>query len=215
VQKLKLIKHFVYVIPYILYIKMLIPNIVCVCGQKRSGKDTVANILHEHFGYENKKISETLKELLRILFSFTADQLENESKEVVDTNWGITPRQAMQFIGTEVMQYKIQELLPNIGKKFWIHSFIQKHLGSMSREFPPIVISDLRFMHEYEELVQYGALVIRVTRKNNTMCDAHVSEQEFLSIPADVIIENNESLAILEQKVIDFINQTSRPSTRP
>ncbi len=30
----------------------------------------------------------------------------------------------MQFLGTDIFQYKIQELLPNMGQKFWIKSFL-------------------------------------------------------------------------------------------
>jgi dephospho-CoA kinase len=173
------------------------PRLICICGQKRSGKDTVAKFLEENYGYKNEKIAGALKDTLMPMFSFTPDQLETDLKEVVDPRWNITPRQAMQFVGTDLMQYKIQELMPHIGRKFWIQSFIQKHLANNEE---PIVISDIRFIHEYEELQAYNPLVVRVVRYDDTthtpqkQKDNHVSETEFENIPADIILLNNGSL---------------------
>lgn len=179
-------------------------KIILICGKKRSGKDTIANYLHQQFGYKNMKISASIKSICKILFDFSDDQMENDDKEKIDPKWNISPRQAFQFIGTDMMQYKIQELLPNIGKLFWIKSFIEK----IKNTSIPIVVSDVRFIHEYEELKKiFNIIVIRVER-DTTYDDTHISEKEYLEIPYDILIKNNSTISDLHTELhTRIINQ--------
>lgn len=175
-------------------------RVVGVCGKRRSGKDTIAGILNDLYGYENVKISNDLKDAIKVLFGFNHEQIEGNLKDVVDEQWGVSPRQTMQFIGTEVMQYKITELLPNMGRKFWIKGFINKHIAGENLRDRLLVITDIRFMHEYEELkscLRKDLLMLRVERdmhSNKLMnIDEHSSEQEYLQVPVDHVIKNNSS----------------------
>ena len=182
----------------------MIPKVIGVCGLRRAGKDTVARYFVDHLGYEHCKISDELKKIVQLLFHFTDQQLETDEKDRIDPRWNITPRCAMQFIGTEIMQYKIQEILPDTGRKFWISSFIQRHLVNDKK----IVISDLRFLHEYEELqkaTQNQLLVIRVER-NNCMESAHISEKEYKTIPADIVVTNDGSIDELYTQLVKLNN---------
>jgi hypothetical protein len=182
---------------------MNLPRIIALCGRKRCGKDTVANFLCTEYNYINKKISQDLKNVIKTLFGFTNDQIESDAKDIIDEKWGITPRKTMQFFGTEIMQEKIQELLPGIGRRFWIESFIKNNISNdINNNF--IVISDLRFLHEYEELKKYNVFVIRIERNylyTNINNNEHISETEFLKIPANICISNNESIDELNNKV--------------
>jgi len=168
------------------------PSFIAICGSKRSGKDTVANIISELYGHKNFKIATKLKDVCRILFGFSEDQVESDSKDVIDPEWDITPRQAMQYIGTEIMQYKIQELLGyQIGRELWIRSFIK----TISKE-PLVVVSDLRFMHEYKHIKKMDGLIIRIINSDidndiDKENNSHISEREFQSIPADITIDNS------------------------
>jgi dephospho-CoA kinase len=178
-------------------------KIIGICGKRRSGKDTVANYICSQYNFENKKIADDLKSIIKILFGFSDVQLENNEKDIIDPLWNITPRQSMQFIGTEIMQYKLQELLPNIDRNFWIKSFINKNI--INDNLPKkIVISDLRFLHEYKNLKSYNILIIRIEKDNNNNnlnIDEHISETEHIEIPADIIIKNNGSLEDLYDKL--------------
>ena len=174
------------------------PRIIGICGRRRCGKDTIANFLNKDYGYDNKKISTDLKRVIQILFGFSDAQVESDAKDIIDERWGLTPRKAMQFFGTEVMQYKIQEILPGIDNKFWIKSFIKQY-----NDERPIVISDLRFLHEFEELKKIksaNVFVIRVEREIENM-DQHISENDYLNIPTNTIIDNNGSLDDLYEKI--------------
>lgn len=168
---------------------MNIPRLIAICGYKRCGKDTLSDYICEKYGHTNVKIAGKLKEIVKIVFGFSAEQVESDLKEEIDDRWGITPRQAMQFIGTEMFQYKLQELLPDIQRKLWI-----KSITSTVNNDSKIVISDLRFIHEFTELKKKGFIVIKVERDDHAIMDTHPSETEFISIPADITIKNNSSL---------------------
>lgn len=170
-----------------------LPKIIAICGYKRCGKDTIAQYLCNNRGYTHIKIAAKLKEVVRTLFNFTEEQVEGDLKEIVDSTWGVTPRHVMQFMGTEMFQYKLQELLPNIERRFWILNLINENMDKIHAH-QPFVISDLRFKHEYMELKKYGVYVIRVNKKNTILKDPHPSEIEFMDIPVDLEINNDGTI---------------------
>jgi hypothetical protein len=175
-------------------------KIIALCGKKQSGKDTLADYLVNQYGYTRVKIAEKLKLCMTLLFGFTQEQLENAEKDKVDDRWGISPRQAMQFFGTEIMQYKLQELIPSMGRDFFIQSTISDYITKAHS--CKIVITDLRFMHEYKALVPYDVYVIHV--KRSVVPDAtshHVSEIECDEIPVHHTIMNNGSIKDLHNKL--------------
>ena len=178
---------------------IIMTRVIAICGEKRTGKDTISNYLAQYYGYTNVKISEELKKCCGFLFNFTDDQLETDLKDKVDENWNITPREAMQFMGTDVMQFKLQELLPDVGRTFWIKKTIQKIKGLQRH----VVISDLRFFHEYRMLKDHFGSdlnVWTVTRgiSNN---DCHISEKEWLQIPCNENIFNNQTVDDLYKRL--------------
>ena len=69
-----------------------------------------------------------------------------------------------------------------------------------------VVISDLRFIHEYEYLKKMDAYFIRVKSNRNTgEFDNHISETELDSKQIDNEIENNGSLEELYLKIDELI----------
>jgi hypothetical protein len=183
------------------------PKLISICGRRRSGKDTIASFLCNEYGYANHKIADDLKSLVKLLFGFSDSQVETDTKDVVDPRWGISPRKALQFFGTEIMQYQVQHLLPDVGRNFWIQSFIKKNIIDTNKL---IVISDMRFVHEYNHLKNHDVFVIRVERDDHELCehDEHVSEKEYLNIPAHVIVKNNGNHEELYANIRAIFNQT-------
>lgn len=181
------------------------PKIIAICGLKRSGKDTIADTLCQHYGYEKVKIATPLKDALKALFQLTDAQVEGDAKDAVDPRWGVEPRRLMQFIGTEVMQFHLQEILPTVGRKFWIQRLVEEHISSSNKM---IVISDLRFKHEYDLLSQHDAVFWRVERfEKETHGDVHSSEREYMDIPVQHIFKNDSSKECLEHLVMDEMSQ--------
>jgi hypothetical protein len=178
------------------------PQIVAICGLKRSGKDTIADILCQHFQYKKVKIASPLKDALKTLFQLTDAQVEGDDKDIIDPRWGVEPRRLMQFIGTEVMQFHLQEVLPDVGRTFWIKRLIEEHITRSDTHSERLVIPDLRFKHEYELLAKHHAVFWRVERFQKEDCnETHSSEREYLDIPVEHVFLNNGSRDNLEQLV--------------
>ena len=174
----------------------VMPRIIAICGAKRVGKDLLANYISHKFGYKKIAFADPLKDCVKALFNFKGDQLgDGYLKDIVDERWGITPRKALQFFGTEVLQYKMQELLPDVNRKMLAYSLI-------SRLRPDVlyVISDMRFLHEFEEVKRLGAFVIRVDRPSvhvdiNHDVPVHCSEVAYKEIPFDMHLINDGDIS--------------------
>lgn len=187
------------------------PRIIAICGAKRVGKDLLANYVSNKYGYKKIAFAEPLKQCVKGLFNFTSEQLgDGDIKDIVDERWGISPRKVMQFFGTEVLQHKIQELLPDVERKFLAYSLVSK-----LRNDVPYVISDMRFLHEYEEVKKIGAFVIRVDRdivmpdlNHDAPLEAiHSSEISYRDIPFDMHIKNNGDIS---EYIREFDKQMSK-----
>lgn len=185
-----------------------LPKVICLTGVKRSGKDTVAEYLCRQYGYKNIKISAPMKESLKVLFGFSEEELEGEKKDEIHEFWNITPRKVMQFFGTEVMQYKLNDIMPWCGRCFWIDRLIREHIEPLGAD-ERVVISDMRFIHEYERLRQSccSVLFLRVDREVHTenSGEKHSSESELASIPVDDIVQNTRTIEELYERIEEIL----------
>lgn len=189
------------------------PKIIAICGAKRSGKDVLAEHLVNKYNYERVAFANPLKVAVKNLFNFDDDQVGigkdegTDRKDIVDERWGITPRAALQFFGTEIMQEKIQELLPDIKRNFFantLKNYIEnaENAGNYEND-KRYVISDLRFIHEHEMLLNMpnvsinDIMIIRVIRPSENRTkeqEPHISELEYVNIPYDIIMINNGTI---------------------
>ena len=176
------------------------PQIIAICGLKRSGKDLTADYIEKKYGYEKKKIAYFLKKGIEQIFGISESDLESDNKDKINNNYNVTPRKIMDFIGTEIFQNKINELLPNIGKNFWINRLLKETKNKY------IVISDLRFLHEEEELKKLNTLIIKINRKNSTE-DNLISEKHTKELKFNYLIENNSSINNLYQKIDEIFKK--------
>lgn len=184
------------------------PKIIAICGAKRSGKDVLAEHLVKNYNYEKIAFADPLKLVVKSLFNFDDDQVGigidtgTNRKDMIDERWGIAPRAALQFFGTEIMQEKIQELLPTIKRNFFANT-LKNHIEN-AEEGKKFVISDLRFIHEYDMLANISnighkdKMIVRVIRPSKNRIkvqqEPHVSELEYTNIPYDIIMINNGSI---------------------
>ena len=184
-------------------------NIIAICGAKRSGKDVLAKHLVATRGFKKLSFAEPLKKVVKELFNFNDIQVgideENavgDEKEIIDERWGISPRKALQFFGTEIMQHAINELIPNTNKGFLADILLSRISGNSCDSY---VISDLRFLHEYNKLKSStkvrSLIVVKISRPavniSEGMRDAHISENEYIDIPYDVEIINDGAISDL------------------
>ena len=196
-------------------------NIIAICGAKRSGKDVLAKYLVATRGFKKLSFAEPLKKAVRELFNFNDIQVgideENavgDEKEIIDERWGISPRKALQFFGTEIMQHAIDELIPNTNRGFLADILISRISCDSCDSCDSYVISDLRFLHEYNKLkssVKVGKIrsliIVKISRPAVNISevaggaggvrDTHISENEFIDIPCDVEIINDGAISDL------------------
>jgi dephospho-CoA kinase len=185
-------------------------KIIAICGAKRSGKDLLAKHIINKYGYEKLSFAEPLKKIVKLIFNFNDIQVgldectnnnEGIEKDIIDDRWGITPRKALQFIGTEVLQNKIQELIPNIKKDYFANILLSKI--KINKRY---VITDLRFLHEYEKIKHLDILLIRIIRPSNINKDLHCSELEYMNLPCDFELINDGSIQDYINKFEEIIN---------
>jgi len=179
-------------------------KLIGITGLKRHGKDTIADYLIMKYKYIKYSLADNTKNAAAILFGFTKRQLYGDLKEVKDEFWGITPREILQFLGTEVLRKQIQTIMPHIGDRFHILN-TERYLKDMTGE--KIVIADVRFQNEVDMIKKMNGVIIKVIRPDyyNHKFNNHESETNIYKLDGiDYIVYNSNTLDKL-YKSIDLI----------
>lgn len=182
--------------------------IIGITGRMGVGKDTVGDYLVRKYGFIKMTFAETLKSICALIFGFTLEQLHGHLKEVIDPRYGITPRRAMQFIGTDLFRQRMKELVPEIGERIWVEILLRKVREAQERNHQVnIVITDCRFADEAEAIQKtLGGKVWRILRPNPTVISSHSSELGDFEV--DALIQNTSSFEELYEKVTDVVDHT-------
>lgn len=182
--------------------------IIGISGHARNGKDTVADYLVLCFGFEKRSFAKPLKEACKIIFDWTEDHVNGKLKEVEDTRWGITPRLAMQLLGTEWGQKCLCEnslsFARTTGRNLWVNRCLIDVAGKN------IVIPDVRFPHEAQAIKDLGGKIIKVIRPGYEGNSNHASETEMAKITPDYNIVNNGTVDQLREVVYGILEQILR-----
>ena len=174
----------------------MIPTVVAFIGPKRCGKDTAALFLNNEYGYHTYKFAAPLKAAVCALFGFTTQQVEGPEKDIVDSRWNVTPRSVLQVFGTEISQYAVAKYFPSIGRELFAKRLVQDMCDF------PAVVTDMRFLHEYNVLKRHfpNLIVVRIYRED-CVEDSHVSEQEYKQIPTTLHLHNDEDIDSFYEKI--------------
>lgn len=71
-------------------------------------------------------LADPLKATLARLFGFTHEQLYGSLKDVIDPRYQITPRHALQWMGTDVVKNDLKSGMPrDIASLFWVNRTLQ------------------------------------------------------------------------------------------
>lgn len=181
---------------FYLYIKneYYINNITCkmligVCGKKGSGKDTISDYIVKNYNFNKYSLADPLKKGCMELFGFTYEQLYTDKKEETDEFWSKTPREVLQFLGTDIFR-------KYYGDNMWIKVLDKKMDKSKNN-----IIADIRFINEYHYIKSNNGLMIKVVKTDLTSFDTHISENELNDYDADILIINDSSLEDLYNKI--------------
>lgn len=198
-------------------------NLIGILGHARSGKDTVADYIASSLGEDNSCIlpfALPLKYSMAWAFGLPLhDELTTEAKESKSAFWGVSPREVLQFAGTEIFREQISALLPHIGNNFWVKRHFGTLTGELDDEMEPlapgttIIIPDVRFPNELDYVRRNGGRFIHLTREGadgNIGILGHASEAPlssyFSSADSVTPISNDSTLEALYAKVDAFIN---------
>lgn len=164
-------------------------------GIAGAGKDTAAATIKE--AEKNTDIfafAGPLKEACKLLFNFSHEQMYDQIlKEVYDERWERSPREILQWLGTDILRTQINE-------DFFVMNMKQRIESS---EADYIIISDVRFDNEAEFIRSLGGKVIKIVRnmggesKNDgktTKHSEHITERGISPALIDAYVENNASI---------------------
>lgn len=173
--------------------------IIGLTGYARVGKDTLADLLVEQYGYEKRSFAQPMRDALYALNPKIDYDLRLQ--EIIDfwgwdgykqSEHGVEIRALMQRLGTEVGRKQF-------GENFWVKQGIPVDLGNN------YVFSDVRFDNEAYAIRRAGGVIIRLKRDEVGPANDHESELGIDKIDADMVIENKTpELALME--VVDLLD---------
>lgn len=175
-------------------------RIIGLSGYAQSGKSTVA----EYFclnGYKRFRFAEGLKNMLKVI-GVTDNQIDGSEKEVpLSLLCGKTPRQALQYLGTEYGRNLI-------GEDFWVNILENRVKEYLKKcDLNKVVIDDIRFPNELDRIVSMGGFIIRIERDSSVPVNRHVSETSLDSVVWDNVLSNNGTKDELYSKVDEMIRR--------
>jgi antirestriction protein len=175
-------------------------RLIIAFGYKRMrGKDTAASMTFENlscrgFSVRTDAFAFSLKEMCRVVFGFSTEQLYGDLKGVEDPFWGFTPRWAMQYAGTEAMRKVIDN-------EIWVKTLIRRAQQDPSTS---VLVTDLRFPNEAAAIKKMGGLLVKCHRNLgfNADMDSHISEIALDEFDGwDYELDNNGSMNALREQV--------------
>lgn len=151
-------------------------------GPAGAGKTTVAKFLVERYGATRYALAAPLKTLAQRVFGFSDAQLygSQADKDAVDPRWGVSPREALQRLGTD----GCREVL---GPDVWLDALFRRIHAERPRF---AVIDDVRFPNEARAIHAAGGRVWRFEREGVAIPPdtSHRSEREWREAPFDLCI---------------------------
>lgn len=191
--------------------------ILGLTGPKGSGKDTVADMLIEHYKSQWRDVTrlafaDPIKKVIQHIFKLDPtnndqyDKFKRSTLDVFDVDkimCSVEGRHVVREIGMMMRGYDEKQF----------NNYVEQHFKhahfTMNRVF---IITDLRFDNEYMMLRQWGAKIIKVDRPGYHY-DGHITERGFDDQLVDYTIHNEGSLADLMQatrKMIADINKENK-----
>ena len=188
-------------------------NINIICGFKNSGKHTIADILERKYNYKHLKLSDLLND-----------------KSIKNDSYVKHCKTRNEELNTYTLPcYNSFNSLPSQNQnrpmvKHLLQMIETEYIIPKQTTHQNIVISDLKYMNEYEALVQLfykypNQVTINVIKmiRNNTpryyTIDKHESDIDHLNFNYNYIIENNSNIDTLIKKIHNLHSQIQNDIT--
>lgn len=153
------------------------PIIIAFTGKSGAGKDSCARIMQDRFGMIEVSIlaiATPLKLACTSLFNFSSRQLlDPDYKNALDVRWGASPREILQWLGTDVLRNKF-------GDDFLLNNLKQRIDEAIENKARYIIITDCRFDNEAQFIRNLGGKIYKVERNSlsDDIKDIQLDEKE-------------------------------------
>lgn len=138
--------------------------IICLCGERGSGKDFLADFLCRQYGAYKYAFADPLKIITNNIFpwvpvnpdSFVKDSPVNDPRNIQQ----LTPRQVWA---------KVSDALRSIDEYVFLDQFKNNQLQKMLADTKSLhIITDFRFPHEYAFLLEHDIPIVKIEYPGNT-----------------------------------------------
>lgn len=171
-------------------------NLIGLTGYAQSGKDTLATVLVENYGYRRIAFADAIRTFLyeiNPIIGVTANENVYLRARVDRDGWEETKkspevRRLLQDLGVSARNI--------LGSEIWVATAL-KGIEPNER----IVITDVRFENEADTIRQLGGQLWRVKRVGVDPINAHISETQMDGYPVDQIFINNGTVEDLTRRV--------------
>lgn len=171
--------------------------IIGLCGYPRVGKDSIAQILCTHHGFERIAFADPLRKALLSLDPYirTGDTYARISRVIETVGWDEAKkipevRDLLQRMGTEAGR-------DIHGEDCWVR-IAEREIENCIR---PIVVTDVRFCNEVAMLRKHGAMICHVVRPGFEKVNEHSSEQMDYNAISDLAVYNQGERSDIQQMV--------------
>lgn len=153
--------------------------VIGIVGVERAGKDTVADYLIKNYNFKKHSMADPIRDISKIMFSWSQNQLLGPEKDIVDPNTNIKPREFFKWFGTDICQFAIYSQFPDLAQAIpprTIWAKIMSRFIEDNKLTANIIIPDIRFVHEADELIKAGGILVRLSRaelENPGQCDKY------------------------------------------
>lgn len=179
--------------------------IIGLVGLAGSGKDTVAQLLQDHWAKDGRvsmctAFADPIRTMCRDLMRYAGVQepdrylFDRQLKEATIPELGVSYRHLAQTLGTEWGQQCI-------GRDVWIRVLDQRLQAYRERKVTHFVIPDVRFAVESDWLRTQGGAIWRIERPGVEPVREHVSESSTATIRSNRVILNDGTLEDLRAMV--------------
>jgi hypothetical protein len=177
-------------------------TLIGIHGKPRAGKDTIASVLINEYGFLRYGPSVPVKATTAAMFNIPVEYLNDDNmKDKFNSFWGLTYRQMAQKVGKECSR-------DIFGEDFWM-----RHVEYMLNHALPkynngVVLADIRYENEVHWVRKQGGRVWFVERKDRPTVsnEQHAAEQGLSDNLADMILLNNGTIEELQQSVREIMH---------
>lgn len=160
-----------------------------------TGKDTAAKYLKDYYTSQFRSVAyaDPIRAAMKVIFGWDDSYFEHPKKNEVDPRFGITPRKAMQTLGTEWGRNLINTDL-------WLILLDERVAPLLGAGFD-VLVTDVRFDNEADRIRAQGGTIWHIDATKRIISSGagegatHTSETKGVKFKkGDVKIDNNEIL---------------------